>query len=141
LGPAGPNPWDAGGLEWATSSPPPAYNFGLTPVVEGREPLWLSGGKLPVMTGLSTEHREVLLTTVSDAAPDVREGSPEPSIWPFLTGLATTALFIGSIFHEWSVVWLSIPVVLTMLGWFWPRPSHSGKVAPDDARVPPGAIA
>jgi cytochrome c oxidase subunit 1 len=30
---AGPNPWDATGLEWTTPSPPPTYNFEVTPVV------------------------------------------------------------------------------------------------------------
>jgi cytochrome c oxidase subunit 1 len=30
---AGPNPWDAAGLEWQTSSPPPSENFEETPVV------------------------------------------------------------------------------------------------------------
>jgi cytochrome c oxidase subunit 1 len=30
---AGPNPWDAAGLEWRTTSPPPPHNFRETPVV------------------------------------------------------------------------------------------------------------
>jgi cytochrome c oxidase subunit 1 len=30
---AGPNPWNATGLEWRTSSPPPVENFETTPVV------------------------------------------------------------------------------------------------------------
>ena len=30
---AGPNPWDATGLEWQTSSPPPKHNFPTPPVV------------------------------------------------------------------------------------------------------------
>jgi len=30
---AGPNPWQAAGLEWQTPSPPPTVNFDVTPVV------------------------------------------------------------------------------------------------------------
>ena len=29
---AGPNPWEASSLEWATTSPPPEHNFAATPV-------------------------------------------------------------------------------------------------------------
>jgi cytochrome c oxidase subunit I len=35
---AGPNPWRATGLEWKTSSPPPAHNFEVTPVVTAKLP-------------------------------------------------------------------------------------------------------
>jgi cytochrome c oxidase subunit I len=31
--PAGPNPWNAAGLEWTTASPPPTTNFEETPLV------------------------------------------------------------------------------------------------------------
>jgi cytochrome c oxidase subunit 1 len=37
---AGADPWDAWTLEWATPSPPPAYNFATEPVVASRRPLW-----------------------------------------------------------------------------------------------------
>jgi cytochrome c oxidase subunit I len=37
---AGANPWEAWTLEWATSSPPPSYNFATIPTVTSRRPLW-----------------------------------------------------------------------------------------------------
>ena len=38
--PAGDDPWDAWTLEWATTSPPAAYNFETIPEVKSRRPLW-----------------------------------------------------------------------------------------------------
>jgi len=37
---AGPDPWDAWTLEWATASPPPSYNFAVEPTITSRRPLW-----------------------------------------------------------------------------------------------------
>ncbi|MTE00397.1 cytochrome o ubiquinol oxidase subunit I [Paracoccus sp. YIM 132242] len=34
------DPWDGRTLEWATSSPPPAYNFAFTPVSHGLDTWW-----------------------------------------------------------------------------------------------------
>ena len=62
---AGPNPWGAPSLEWATSSPPPVYNFAHIPVVESSTPLWDSEGELPVVSGLRVDEKEILLTTAS----------------------------------------------------------------------------
>ncbi len=37
---AGDDPWNAWTLEWATTSPPPSYNFEVEPTVRSRRPLW-----------------------------------------------------------------------------------------------------
>jgi len=118
---AGPNPWNAASLEWAPASPPPPYNFAHIPVVGGHTPLWDDHGRLTYMSGLRVEDRELLLTTAIDATPDLREPSPTPTIWPLLAALATTGLFIWSIFDPWAVVWGSIPVAITLTLWFWPK--------------------
>jgi cytochrome c oxidase subunit 1 len=44
-----------------------------------------------------------------------------PSIWPFVSTITVTVLFIGSIFTPWAVVWGSIPVAAAVTLWFWPR--------------------
>ncbi len=46
---AGTNPWDAPTLEWATTSPPPTYNFPHIPLVTSDNPLWEHREELPVM--------------------------------------------------------------------------------------------
>jgi cytochrome c oxidase subunit 1 len=115
------NPWNAGTLEWATSSPPAPYNFARIPVVTHREPLWAERESLPVTSGMSASKREVLITTLTDAQPDVRESSPRPSIWPLLAAIATTIFFVGSIFTPWAAVWGTPPMALALIGWFWPK--------------------
>src|SRR5690606_28117626 len=57
---AGANPWNAPSLEWATSSPPPTYNFKHIPLVTSDNPLWEHRDRLPVMRGLSVEKRELV---------------------------------------------------------------------------------
>src|SRR5256885_7708775 len=38
--PAGPDPFFGGTLEWATTSPPPPYNFPVIPTVTSAYPNW-----------------------------------------------------------------------------------------------------
>jgi cytochrome c oxidase subunit 1 len=125
---AGPNPWDAPSLEWATPSPPPTYNFTHIPLVTSDNPLWEHRERLPVLGGLSVDKRELVLTTVLDAKPDIREPVAKPSIWPFVSSIAVGGLFIGSIFTPWAVVIGAIPAAIALTGWFWP----TGEPPPDE---------
>jgi cytochrome c oxidase subunit I+III len=114
---AGDNPWNSSGLEWATTSPPPSYNFVHTPVTQSRHPLWDATVDLPVMTGLSTTRREVLVTTLFDARPDCRQEHPSPSIWPVYLALCMGLLFIGSIFSPYFVLGGLGASVIGLAGW------------------------
>jgi len=120
---APPDPWGAGTLEWATDSPPPPCNFYAIPVVYGRDPVWqpAPAGAPTHVSGLAADSREQLVTTVLDALPDHRLSFPNPSPWPFISAVATTILFIGSIFTPWAIVWGSVPVAIALIFWFWPR--------------------
>jgi cytochrome c oxidase subunit 1 len=118
---AGPNPWGAPTLEWATSSPPPVYNFAHLPVVESNTPLWDSDGELPVVTGLRVDDKEMLLTTVVAAAPDLREPVPEPSLWPFISAVAIGIVFVSSIFSPWAIAVGAVPSAIALTAWFWPK--------------------
>jgi cytochrome c/quinol oxidase subunit I len=113
------NPWHAGTLEWATSSPPFVCNFPEIPIVPGPEPLWEEHGERRLAYGLRGDVREVLVTHLVDATPDHRYTFPDPSIWPLLAGLTTTGLFIGSIYTPWAVPIGAVPVAVTLIGWFW----------------------
>ncbi len=119
--PAGDNPWQAPTLEWATSSPPPCYNFAHIPVVTSATPLWDDATVLSVTEGLGVDRRELLITSLTDASPQARESSPQNSIWPLLAALTTTVMLVTSIFSPWALVWASIPVAATLIGWFWPK--------------------
>jgi len=117
---AGENPWGGDTLEWATSSPPEPYVFLYPPVVQSRAPLWSEVRERPVMTGLRSDVRETLVTTVMDAAPDYRQSSPEASIWPFISALAIGVMFITAIFTVWGLVIGSVLLFPPFVKWAWP---------------------
>ena len=116
---AAANPWGGKTLEWATASPPPAGNFPQIPVVESRYPL--AAGPLPLVVGLPTQMRALLVTRLHDAAPDHITADPSPTIWPLLSAIAVTIMFVGTIFTPWGLVWGSVPIIVTLTGWFWPK--------------------
>jgi cytochrome c oxidase subunit 1 len=128
---AGENPWGADTLEWATASPPESYVFLYPPVVQSRSPLWSEGRERPVLTGLRTDVRETLVTTLMDAAPDYRQSSPEPTIWPLMAALATGVMFISAVFNAWGLVIGAALMFIPLVKWAWPdheeqRRRHSG---------------
>src|SRR5213075_2312294 len=99
----------------------PVYNFEHIPVVESRTPLWDQTGELPVVTGLRVDEKEVLMTTVVAATPDLREPIPQASLWPLISAIAVGVLFVSSIFSPWAVAVGAIPAAIALTAWFWPK--------------------
>jgi cytochrome c oxidase subunit I+III len=118
---AGPNPWNAGTLEWDAASPPRPYGALYIPVVSSREPLWSRTSAEPVVVGLQEEKREVILTTVLDGRPHAKAEHPGPTIAPLLAAAATGVTFISLIFTPWGLVAGGLVLMPALLTWGWPR--------------------
>jgi cytochrome c oxidase subunit I+III len=122
--PAGDNPWDAGTLEWATTSPPATYNFAAIPTVHSRNPLW--EGKFGAAAErrdyhpLGTEGRETLGTSPFDGIVQQRLAVAGPSIWPFVMAVGTSIGFLGLLV---SVLLAPVGALITfvaIVAWNWP---------------------
>jgi cytochrome c oxidase subunit I+III len=121
---AGPDPWGGETLEWATSSPPPPYNFLEIPTVRSAEPLW----DQPELRGIDQqvhEPRKVLLghetlgTSVMDANAEAILPMPHGSYVPVATALGLAAIFAGLLIGVIAVTVLGVAVAtLGVLFWF-----------------------
>jgi cytochrome c oxidase subunit I+III len=118
--PAGPDPWGGDTLEWATTSPPPPYNFRYPHVVQGRAALWSRTPDAPVVTGLRTDKPEVLLTSMLDAEPESRHVHPKPTIIPLVTSLGVAVLLFSLIYTPWGLIWGTGAVAVGLIWWGWP---------------------
>jgi cytochrome c oxidase subunit 1 len=118
--PAGPNPWNAGTLEWATSSPPQRYSFANLMTCQGREPVWENRPDAAVVTNMDTDKRELLVTTTLDAEPHHRYEIAADSWWPLVVAGATGVIFIlGCGFHPgWVLAGCGL-LAVGLGGWFW----------------------
>jgi cytochrome c oxidase subunit I+III len=119
--PAGADPWGAADLEWATSSPPPVYNFAEPPTVSWRYALWSAAPDQAVVVGLKSDQREVLTTSLLEAEPELRHPSPGPTLAPLAFAGATAVAFIGVIFTPWAVVAAMPLSAVALIAWGWPR--------------------
>jgi cytochrome c oxidase subunit 1 len=135
---AGPDPWGGETLEWATGSPPPPYNFLRPPTVRHRAPLWVGWDESPVVTGLATDHHEVLCTTVLDAAPEHRYALPGHSIWPLLLAVVAGGAILGVIFHPWAFPIGFVLGTIVLICWFWEGTKSPG--VPEDAETEAGPL-
>ena len=109
---AGDEPWDAGTLEWATSSPPPPYNFLRPPDRRGpRAALGQPARISRSSSACATDAATCWSPTCSTPSPITAYEFPTPSIWPFLTAIATPACSSGRSSRRGASSTASLPVV------------------------------
>jgi cytochrome c oxidase subunit I+III len=119
------NPWEAGTLEWAMPTPPPAYNFASLADVTGREPLAddpALGLALARGGGYLAQARHGWRETLAVDAPSGRIDHvvvlPGNSYLPIVTAVTTGAFFVALLAR---VYWLAPLAVIGVaaLGWRW----------------------
>ncbi|HEY7440151.1 MAG TPA: cytochrome c oxidase subunit I [Acidimicrobiia bacterium] len=126
---APPDPWRADTLEWATTSPPPEYNFAKIPVVTSRDPLWdeqplrvAEPGPEPLsaLTATGALEKTMPVTEGMDAKPQATLGIPEPSYLPFVAALGVGGLFVGLLVKAALIGVIGVGVgALAVVWWLW----------------------
>ena len=100
------DPWDGRSLEWATTSPPPPFNFAVLPNVRGAEAYW----------------------EMKQRAVEAQRLSPEPKYEPiemprnsptgFITAFFSTLTGFALIWHIWWLVGVGIVAAYAVFVWF-----------------------
>jgi cytochrome c oxidase subunit I len=124
--PAGPNPWDGPTLEWATGSPPPAYNFAVIPTVGSRHPLWEdrlnegSGSLIAEGPALDEDKVTVETTPLDGQLTDVLT-MPEDTLYPIAHALCVTLTLYGLLVRSPVLGGVGLVLVIGLtIGWLWP---------------------
>jgi cytochrome c oxidase subunit I len=128
----GNDPWGGDTLEWATTSPPPNYNYAVIPKVSSAYPMWdpedreedrrkLDRGELVLARG-----HETPASTALDAQWDETLDMPSNSWWPLLFGAGTLGVFAMLVsVHYVAAGAFGFATALTLLGWHWKDPQNA----------------
>ncbi|MBN8929771.1 MAG: cytochrome o ubiquinol oxidase subunit I [Rhodospirillales bacterium] len=100
------DPWNGRSLEWATTSPPPAFNFAVLPDVRGEEPYW--------------EIKRRAIETQQLAAEPEYEAIEMPRNSPtgFITAFFSTLTGFALIWHIWWLVGVGLVAAYCVFVWF-----------------------
>jgi cytochrome o ubiquinol oxidase subunit 1 len=94
------DPWDARGLEWSVSAPPPAYNFAVIPHVEGRDPFF-DGKRRGTVYAPPDCYADIEIPNNSAAGP--------------LIGVTGALTAFGLVWHLWWLAFIGITVIAAIV--------------------------
>jgi len=122
--PAGPDPFHGGTLEWATTSPPPEYNFAVVPKVTSPYPNWdredraEDTRRLRAGTFVLEEGHETPASTVRDGYLDEVLEMPPESPWPLVVGVTTALIFTMLLLGHFVLACVAAGLtLLAVAGW------------------------
>ena len=119
------DPWNGRSLEWATTSPPPAFNFAVLPQVHGEEPYWQMKRRAIEAQQLASE-------------PDYRDiEMPRNSPTGFITAFFCTLAGFALVWHIWWLLGVGLVCAYAVFVWFaWRDVRHivipAARVAKED---------
>jgi cytochrome c oxidase subunit I+III len=130
--PAGADPWGGDTLEWATSSPPPAFNFPVIPTVRSLSPNWDLADRREddrrLRTGalvLDTGHETPATSELDAQFEDVLE-MPSNSPWPLALAVSLALVFTLLLVHHYTFAGLCGGLALLVLAaWHSQEPEES----------------
>jgi cytochrome o ubiquinol oxidase subunit 1 len=102
------DPWNGRSLEWATASPPPAFNFAVLPDVQGEEPYWT----------IKQRAREQARLADEPAYEDIEMPMNSPT--GFICAFFATFMGFALIWHIWwLVIAAAVGAFATFVAFAW----------------------
>ena len=98
--------WNGRSLEWATSSPPPVFNFAFLPEVKSEEPYW------------EMKQRSMRTGHLADIGAYEPIEMPRNSATGFITAFFATMAGFSLIWHIWWMVIVSLVAAYAGFVWF-----------------------
>jgi cytochrome c oxidase subunit I+III len=121
---AGPDPWGAPTLEWATTSPPPEYNFAVIPAVTSPYPVWDIEDRAADRRALDTgarvfeEGEQTPSSSVLDGDWDEVLEPPSQSGKPIVFALVLSVVFTMLLLEHWVTAGVFAAVAALVLVWW-----------------------
>jgi cytochrome c oxidase subunit 1/cytochrome c oxidase subunit I+III len=129
---AGPDPWHGPTLEWATSSPPPEYDFPVIPKISSAYPNWDAADREEDQRRLQEgvfvldDGNEQVEVTPVDARFSEVVHMPHESPWPVLLALCLSLVFVMLLLQHYGAAGLmGILCLLTLAGWHSREPEDA----------------
>ncbi|MEO6778540.1 MAG: cbb3-type cytochrome c oxidase subunit I, partial [Gemmatimonadaceae bacterium] len=130
---AGNNPWGAPTIEWATTSPPPVYNYAVLPTITARYPLWNDQGR-----PIADDNVEYTQQSSGRSAAELGIDIPRHTIWPLVTAAGINVAFIGLMWNErvWLILLGAAIFLFALYSWLC-APLDEDRAIPEGAAEQP----